>query len=163
MVHWGLAYGVGVQDIMFSLLAPIHGCVWWVSFCYFSLVVDYVIGLLVDVIDLSLCFHLTYSLWCTLGWSLLTRNVVGLRGLFEIYFNCRSRSPPLSDGTPGQEVSGYAYLVQSEDEAQKVAYYETKAYKATACWLFFTDQEDPAEAPGQTFMYAGDACTQAMR
>lgn len=61
--------------------------------------------------------------------------------------------PALIDGKKGQEVSGYAYLVQSEDEDQKLAYYETKPYKATPCWIFFTDQEGPAD----TSMYAGDA------
>ncbi|KAF7160787.1 hypothetical protein CNMCM5623_006381 [Aspergillus felis] len=65
--------------------------------------------------------------------------------------------PALINGEPGQEVSGYAYLVQSEEEAQKLAYYETIAYRVADCWVFFTDGEGPSEAPGKTFMYAGDA------
>lgn len=65
--------------------------------------------------------------------------------------------PAMIDGEQGQEVFGYAYLVQSEEEAQKLAYYETNAYRVQACWVFFTDDEEPSEAPGKTFMYAGDA------
>ncbi|KAN0073374.1 hypothetical protein V8E54_008594 [Elaphomyces granulatus] len=65
--------------------------------------------------------------------------------------------PALIDGKQGQLVSGYAYLVQCEEEAQKLAYYETNAYKVASCWVFFTDGDEPSEAPGKTFMYAGDA------
>lgn len=65
--------------------------------------------------------------------------------------------PALINGEPGQIISGITYLVQSEEQAQKLAYYETKAYKVSACWIFFTDGDSPAEeAPGKTFMYAGD-------
>ncbi|WEW58585.1 hypothetical protein PRK78_004053 [Emydomyces testavorans] len=64
--------------------------------------------------------------------------------------------PALIDGDTGQVVSGYAYLVQSEEQAQKLAYYETNAYEVDSCWIFFTDGEVPAEISGRTFMYAGD-------
>jgi hypothetical protein len=63
----------------------------------------------------------------------------------------------LIDGKQGQLVSGYAYLVKCEEEAQKLAHYETNAYSVVACWVFFTDGDEPSEAPGKTFMYAGDA------
>lgn len=42
--------------------------------------------------------------------------------------------PALIDGTQGQLVSGYAYLVKCEEEAQKLAHYETNAYRVAACW-----------------------------
>lgn len=63
----------------------------------------------------------------------------------------------LIDGEPGQEILGYAYIVQSEEEAQKLAHYETNAYEETHCLIYFIDNEEPAKAPGKTFMYAGDA------
>lgn len=65
--------------------------------------------------------------------------------------------PALIDGEPGQEVSGYAYIVQSEEEAQKLSYYETNAYEEAHCLIYFVDEEEPAQAPGKTFKYAGDA------
>lgn len=65
--------------------------------------------------------------------------------------------PALIDGEPGQEVPGYAYIVQSEEEAQKLAHYETNAYKEAHCLIYFVDNDEPVEAPGKTFKYAGDA------
>ena len=65
--------------------------------------------------------------------------------------------PALIDGESGQEVSGYAYLVQTKEEAEKLAYYETNAYKEAHCLIYFDDDEEPAETPGKTFVYAGDA------
>lgn len=65
--------------------------------------------------------------------------------------------PALINGRQGQVVTGYAYLVQSEEEAQKLSYYETTAYTVTDCWIYFTDEEEPKEAGGKVFMYAGDA------
>ncbi|EEP76125.1 predicted protein [Uncinocarpus reesii 1704] len=64
--------------------------------------------------------------------------------------------PALIDGEQGQVVSGAAYLVESEEQAEKLAYYETNAYKVAPCWIFFTDNGTPAEASGKTFEYAGD-------
>ena len=64
--------------------------------------------------------------------------------------------PALVDGEQGQVVSGSAYLVQSEEQAQKLAYYETRAYKVFPCRILFIDDKSPAAASGKTFMYAGD-------
>lgn len=64
--------------------------------------------------------------------------------------------PALVDGKQGQVVSGSAYLVQSEEQAQKLAYYETRAYKVFPCWIFFKDDKSSEMASGNTFMYAGD-------
>lgn len=65
--------------------------------------------------------------------------------------------PALIDGESGQEIPGYAYIVQTEEEAEKLAYYETNAYEEAHCLIYFVDNEEPAEAPGKTFVYAGDA------
>ncbi|KAJ5528346.1 hypothetical protein N7513_012505 [Penicillium frequentans] len=53
---------------------------------------------------------------------------------------------PTLDGEPGQEIPGYAYIVQSEEEAQKLAYYVTNAYNPAPCLIYFVDNEEPAEA-----------------
>jgi gamma-glutamylcyclotransferase (GGCT)/AIG2-like uncharacterized protein YtfP len=63
--------------------------------------------------------------------------------------------PALIDGESGQEVHGYAYLVQTKEEAQKLAYYETNAYTEAHCLIYF--DEEPIEVSGKTFVYAGDA------
>ena len=65
--------------------------------------------------------------------------------------------PALIDGQPGQVVPGYAYIVGSEADAQKLAYYETNAYKVAPCRIFIVDNDEPTEVSGKTFMYAGDA------
>ncbi|KAJ5579894.1 uncharacterized protein N7459_005879 [Penicillium hispanicum] len=65
--------------------------------------------------------------------------------------------PALIDGESGQEVPGYAYIVQNEEEAQKLTYYQTNAYEEAHCLIYFVDNEEPAEVPGKTFVYAGDA------
>ncbi|OJI89165.1 hypothetical protein ASPTUDRAFT_195809 [Aspergillus tubingensis CBS 134.48] len=65
--------------------------------------------------------------------------------------------PALINGSEGQVVSGSAYLVKSEEEAEKLARYETIAYEVVDCLIFFTDEEQPDEASGKVFVYAGDA------
>ncbi|KAJ5951022.1 uncharacterized protein N7479_009435 [Penicillium vulpinum] len=65
--------------------------------------------------------------------------------------------PALIDGKSEQEISGYAYIVQTGEEAQKLACYETNAYKEAHCLIYFVDSEKPTEIPGKTFVYAGDA------
>lgn len=57
----------------------------------------------------------------------------------------------------GQVVMGYAYLVKGEDEAGKLAYYETSAYRVVDCLVRFVDGEMEGEVvEGRTFIYAGD-------
>ena len=63
----------------------------------------------------------------------------------------------LLNGPPDNVVSGYAYMVQSYDDEQKLAYYETLAYKTAACLINFTDGVQQVQAMGRTFIYAGDA------
>ncbi|KAJ5921448.1 hypothetical protein N7466_009774 [Penicillium verhagenii] len=65
--------------------------------------------------------------------------------------------PALIDGESGQEIDGYAYFVQTEEEAQKLAYYETNPYMEAPCLIHLDNNEEPAEARGKTFVYAGDA------
>lgn len=65
--------------------------------------------------------------------------------------------PALIIGEPGQIVSGYTYAVKSEEEMQKLIYYETKAYEVTHLWIEFTDGGTPPKAHGRGFIYAGDA------
>ncbi|KAI1332700.1 hypothetical protein F5Y16DRAFT_356266 [Xylariaceae sp. FL0255] len=59
--------------------------------------------------------------------------------------------------TPESELLGFAYEVQTAEHASKLARYETNAYKLEECQIVFTDENEPREAVGNTFMYAGDA------
>ncbi|OJJ68066.1 hypothetical protein ASPBRDRAFT_134923 [Aspergillus brasiliensis CBS 101740] len=65
--------------------------------------------------------------------------------------------PALINGNQEQVVTGSAYLVKSEEEARKLAHYETSAYEVADCLIFFKDGEEPDEADGKVFVYAGDA------
>lgn len=63
----------------------------------------------------------------------------------------------LLDGKDGQQVTGYACVVQSTEDELKLARYETDAYEAVSCGIWFTDGRDPArENHGMTFKYADD-------
>lgn len=62
----------------------------------------------------------------------------------------------LVGGDPGQEVAGYAYVVQSAEDEPTLARYETDAYEAVSCEIWFTDGRDPEREQGMTFKYAGD-------
>lgn len=65
--------------------------------------------------------------------------------------------PALIDNITGNEVTGQAYLVQTREQEAQLARYETDAYKEYCCIIKFTDDKDPGEVYGNTFMYAGDA------
>ncbi|KAI9727605.1 MAG: hypothetical protein M1834_008045 [Cirrosporium novae-zelandiae] len=65
--------------------------------------------------------------------------------------------PALIDGPPGNLVQGFAFQVQTEEDEEKLAYYETKAYECMPCVIAFTDGAEPTKVDGNTFMYAGDA------
>lgn len=62
----------------------------------------------------------------------------------------------LVDGEPGEEMTRYAYIVESIDDELKLARYETKAYEPAYCLIQFTDNGNPVQAIGMTFQYAGD-------
>ncbi|KAM5342639.1 hypothetical protein ACJ41O_013605 [Fusarium nematophilum] len=63
----------------------------------------------------------------------------------------------LVDGEPGEVVLGRAFQVQSAEQEYKLAYYETSAYELAPCLIEFTDEKEPLQVQGKTFMYAGDA------
>ena len=65
--------------------------------------------------------------------------------------------PALINSKQGDVVTGSAYLVRSEEEAQKLSYYETNAYEVADCWVYFKDEKEPKETGGRVFIYAGDA------
>ncbi|KAI9899428.1 hypothetical protein N3K66_005889 [Trichothecium roseum] len=65
--------------------------------------------------------------------------------------------PALIDNINGNEVTGHAYLVQTREQEAQLALYETDAYKEHYCIIKFTDEKDPVEVYGNTFMYAADA------
>ncbi|EED18150.1 conserved hypothetical protein [Talaromyces stipitatus ATCC 10500] len=64
--------------------------------------------------------------------------------------------PALIDGKQGEVVTGYACIVQTKEEAQKLSYYETSAYEVVSCRIYFKDEEVSKEL----LWYAGD--TQAL-
>lgn len=56
-------------------------------------------------------------------------------------------------------MQGLAYEVQSQADADKLAVYETSAYRTVPCRLWFEAVEagkEPEEVSGTTFLYAGD-------
>ena len=70
----------------------------------------------------------------------------------------------LVNGPTGAVLEGMAYEVQTEIDAQKLAAYETNAYKTAPCIINFGSEHDdlePRKVQGMTFMYAGDP--QALR
>lgn len=62
----------------------------------------------------------------------------------------------LVDGEPGEEVTGHASLVHSAEDELKLARYETDAYEAVPCGIWFTDGGALTKEQGITFKYAGD-------
>lgn len=66
----------------------------------------------------------------------------------------------LVDGPIGAVVEGVAYEVESEEDVEKLAYYETNAYRAAPCVISPespSSEEEPQRLYGKTFVYAGDA------
>ena len=62
----------------------------------------------------------------------------------------------LIDGPTENVVEGCAYLVRSEEDEKKLAYYETNAYESRPCLITLTDGDEPQRVSGRTFKYAGD-------
>ena len=63
----------------------------------------------------------------------------------------------LLDGPPCNIVEGAAYQVQSEEDEEKLQYYETNAYEVAPCAIKLKNGGNPRIVIGKTFMYAGDA------
>lgn len=61
--------------------------------------------------------------------------------------------PALIDD-PGGIIHGTVYHVDSEEAAQRLADYETKAYCVFPCTIIFTDEEASLKSSGYVFMYA---------
>ena len=67
-------------------------------------------------------------------------------------------------GSQGDIVEGVAYEVQSEEDEEKLANYETSAYEVAPCNIYLRAKGEgiePERICGNTFIYAGDA--QALR
>ena len=64
--------------------------------------------------------------------------------------------PALVDGATGEVVEGMAYNVESEQRAERLAEYETRAYRSAPCRIHFTDGGEPGNISGTTFQYAGN-------
>ena len=64
--------------------------------------------------------------------------------------------PALIDGATGTIVEGASYDVESQEDGEKLAYYETRNDKTVPCIIRYTDGMDPATARGHTFIYCGN-------
>ncbi|KAL4942186.1 hypothetical protein BDV06DRAFT_235580 [Aspergillus oleicola] len=53
-------------------------------------------------------------------------------------------------------VKGFAYHVERIEHAERLAEYETSAYRAEACEIEYTDGEVPKREQGFTFMFVGN-------
>ena len=70
----------------------------------------------------------------------------------------------LVTGSQGNIVEGVAYEVQSEEDEEKLAFYEMSAYEVAPCNIYLRAEGEgvePEKICGNTFRYAGDA--QALR
>lgn len=64
--------------------------------------------------------------------------------------------PALIKGPPGSVVEGMAYNVQTVEDGEKLAAYETRYYETQPCPIKYTDNKEPATEDGNVFMFAGD-------
>lgn len=64
--------------------------------------------------------------------------------------------PALVDGATGTVVEGAVYDVQTTQDGEKLAYYETKNYETASCSIRYMDGKEPATAQGHTFKYVGN-------
>jgi len=103
--------------------------------------------------------------------DLKTDNPLVLRPAFIEGYSLRhwGQYRTLIDGPPLNVVEGVAYLVRSEADLEKLAYYGTKASEAAPCMICFKDGSDvnekgkcekqekkvPTMVRGKTFVYAG--------
>ena len=65
-------------------------------------------------------------------------------------------------GPQGNIIEGMTYDVESEEDEEKLAFYETSAYDVASCIIYLPaaereEQNDAEEVRGKTFRYAGDA------
>ena len=65
----------------------------------------------------------------------------------------------LVKGSEDAVVEGVAYEVQTEEDARKLARYETNAYELVPCTIYLESElspKEPKQISGLTFVYAGD-------
>ncbi|RMZ75888.1 hypothetical protein DV738_g5226, partial [Chaetothyriales sp. CBS 135597] len=67
--------------------------------------------------------------------------------------------PALVDGYPGQEVQGMAVRIDEQRHADRLAEYETKAYRCAPCLIRFVGEDGSdidKQVKGSVFKYAGN-------
>lgn len=57
---------------------------------------------------------------------------------------------------PGKVIEGMAYHVQTVEDRDKLAAYETSNYCIHPCFIRYTGGAEPAETIGHTFLFAGN-------
>ncbi|OOF93249.1 hypothetical protein ASPCADRAFT_209837 [Aspergillus carbonarius ITEM 5010] len=62
--------------------------------------------------------------------------------------------PALLDA-PGSIVEGAVYHVQTVEDGEKLAAYETKHYHVDRCIIMYTDGKEPVKEYGSTFKFVG--------
>lgn len=64
--------------------------------------------------------------------------------------------PALVDGETGETVEGMVYHVEEPKHAERLAEYETNAYRPAPCLINVMDGEQSSEIRGTTFKYIGN-------
>ncbi|PGH06475.1 hypothetical protein AJ80_08169 [Polytolypa hystricis UAMH7299] len=63
--------------------------------------------------------------------------------------------PALVDGPPGNIVEGMVYNVQTVEDGEKLAEYETRNYNFKPCFVTYIDGKEPATAYGKYLYVCG--------
>ncbi|KAI9038332.1 gamma-glutamylcyclotransferase family protein [Aspergillus affinis] len=81
-----------------------------------------------------------------------------LRPAKIVGYECKlwGQYPALLDSTTHATVEGMVYRVQTEEDGQKLATYETRSYRAIPCRILYTDGKEPAQEHGHTFQFVGN-------
>ncbi|GIJ91805.1 hypothetical protein Asppvi_010778 [Aspergillus pseudoviridinutans] len=79
-----------------------------------------------------------------------------LQPAYILGYECKmwGQYPALMD-CPGSVVEGAAYHVQTTQDAERLAAYETDNYRAEHCLIRYTDGKEPSEELGYTFKFVG--------
>ncbi|KAF7591581.1 hypothetical protein BBP40_001329 [Aspergillus hancockii] len=79
------------------------------------------------------------------------------RPAFILGYECKlwGQYPALVDA-PNSVVEGAAYNVQTVEQGERLAAYETSNYRTEPCLIKYTDGKEPAEGLGYTFKFAGN-------
>ncbi|KKZ67139.1 hypothetical protein EMCG_07161 [[Emmonsia] crescens] len=85
-------------------------------------------------------------------------NNPNLRPGYIVGSSCKlwGQYPALVDGPPENIVKGMVCDVQTVEDGEKLAAYETRNYAVKPCFVTYTDGKEPATAFGHTFAFAGD-------